>query len=166
MEGYLEGSSGLPNKIIWRDDLLFDSEKEAQEYIDKESRKKSYLQIAVRYKVPKKGTKKQQELEERIDRAQEKIDIENRKMCNFPYRNRKSKTKTCKKCGSTMNVNYIGNTRCPLCGNDMRTNTEKERRKRLSDNLAKARKELEIYNKELAKKNYEEWYLLKYEYHV
>ena len=45
-------SGGLPGNIKWMENTVFESYNDAWDYVDEESNKHNYLQIAVKYKDP------------------------------------------------------------------------------------------------------------------
>lgn len=168
--GYIEGSSGLPNKIRWLD-ITLNSYEEAKEYIDKVD-KGWYDCVAVKYKnidmSSIKPTKKLQELQDRYYR----LEKEYKEMSStVECRTFKSQLITCKQCDSKLNKDYMKSNKCPLCGNDIRSDTTKKRIKAKYDNLVDVRKQLELENKKLSTKKVKQvnnaniYWLVKVEYH-
>lgn len=167
---YGREGSGLPNKIRWLD-ITLNSYEEAKEYIDKVDRG-WYDCVAVKYKdfdiSSIKSTKKLQELKDRCSR----LEKEYREISNIvECKTFKSQLITCKQCNSKLNKDYMRSNKCPLCGNDIRSDTTKKRIKAKYDNLLEIRKQLELENKKLLTKQAKQinnanirW-LVKVEYH-
>lgn len=159
-EGWMEGSSGLNSKIEWREDLIFNSYNQAREFVEEESRKKSYLQIAVLFKDAKitKAMEKKKEQADNVFKEWEDL----RKKDYF--KDRKSKTVACSHCESRVNVKYVRFNKCPVCGTDLRSESVKER---IENKRIKVNKLYDELNemKESPKHYYLKW-LIKYEYHI
>lgn len=159
-EGWLEGSSGLDSKIIWREDLVFDSYKQAVKFVEKESNKTDYLQIAVLFKEAKE-TKTMKNKKAQADKAFK--ELEDLKKEDF-FKNRKSKTVACPHCESKVNVTYVRYNKCPVCGTDLRSKSVKDRIENKRKKVNQLYDELEEMRKNT--KNYTLKWLVKYEYHV
>lgn len=159
-EGWMEGSSGLGSKIDWREDLIFNSYNQASEFIEEESRKKSYLQIAVLFKDAKitKAMEKKTEQADKVFKEWEDL----RKKDHF--KDRKSKTVACTHCESKVNVNYVKFNKCPVCGTDLRSKSVKDRIENKRIKLNKLYDELNEMKEN--PKSYDLKWLIKYEYHI
>lgn len=167
---YGREGSGLPNKIRWLD-ITLNSYEEAKEYISKVD-KGWYDCLAVKYKdfdiSSIKAPKKLQELKDRCSR----LEKEYREISNIvECKTFKSQLITCKQCNSKLNKDYMHSNKCPLCGNDIRSDTTKKRIKAKYDALLSIRQQIEEENKKLLTKQSKQinnatirW-LVKVEYH-
>ena len=167
---YGREGSGLPNKIRWLD-ITLNSYEEAKEYISKVD-KGWYDCLAVKYKdfdiSSIKAPKKLQELKDRCSR----LEKEYREISNIvECKTFKSQLITCKQCNSKLNKDYMRSNKCPLCGNDIRSDTTKKRIKAKYDALLSIRQQIEEENKKLLTKQSKQinnatirW-LVKVEYH-
>ena len=166
-ENYQEGSSGLPSDIRWIEDIILNSEEEAEEYIDTHD-KGWYDQLAVRFKEVKiKKSKKQTELENKISELTKEFNKKN----SIPYATTvKSEYIGCKSCGSKLASKYIQNTnKCPLCYNDLRSPTTLSSLEKLKERISESKKLLKEEEKRLAKqqeKNAVIKCLVKVEFHT
>ena len=50
---------------------------------------------------------------------------------------------TCKKCGSKLNKDYLKKSCCPLCKNDLRSNTVKAASDRYEEKIRKLKKDIQ-----------------------
>ena len=167
---YGREGGGLPNKIRWLD-ITLNSYEEAKEYISKVD-KGWYDCLAVKYKdfdiSSIKAPKKLQELKDRCSR----LEKEYREISNIvECKTFKSQLITCKQCNSKLNKDYMRSNKCPLCGNDIRSDTTKKRIKAKYDALLSIRQQIEEENKKLLTKQSKQinnatirW-LVKVEYH-
>lgn len=81
----------------------------------------------------------------------------------------KSQYLGCKKCGSKLNKDYLKSNKCPLCHEDMRSDTVLKniaRLRNLEKELGKAIREEELRLSEKAGKKCEILWLVKVEYHT
>ena len=186
MEGYLEGSSGLPRAIRWVQDPILSSQKEAEEWIESHDRG-HYDQLAVRF-YNKKGTKRPNKTKAHI-KAEEKLKsllAEKEDFERNPFAGRTSKTVGCKKCGCSFNHkalidahkhqrfgksgNLANRLYCPVCFAFLISATDQKRYKRLIERIEEAEKALKEqdsnYKKKCESVNFEIQWLVKTEYHI
>lgn len=131
-ETWQEGGCGLGRPIRWLDRVC-ESYEDAELYI-KTHDKGWYDQLAVKYKQVKKAkTSKLAGLEKAVKEQRMKLwKLEN----EFYFADSKSKFKGCKKCGSSISVEYLnGRNICPVCGEDLRPDTYKQKEQREKDKL-------------------------------
>lgn len=165
-EDYMEGASGLGSDIRWLEFVCAD-EKSAEEYI-KNHDKGWYDCLAVKFKKVDnvKKTKKHEDLERRYKETVTQLrQIEGTVFC----KDFKSQYLGCKKCGSKLNKDYMKSNKCPLCGEDMRSDTVLKniaRLKALEKELGKAIREEELKLAEKVGKKCEILWLVKVEYHT
>lgn len=163
MEGWQEGSSGLPKAIDWKENTLFNSAYEAIEYIDDITRNNSYEQLAIKYKDFSniKKTKAMLKKEEQLEKINSEL-YEMRTKKHFE--NHKAEFITCKDCGSKINKKYIRTHTCPLCGSDLRSETDKNKEIRLKERKEKAQSDLDNMKKKA--KDYEVKWMVQVQFHV
>ena len=163
-ETFGEGGGGLPSRIRWLD-RTFDTYDEAVEYIEQEDQKTWYNCMAVKYHETKRG----KEPKKLIDLRQRVINLRQvaNQIENEPhFKDAKSQYVGCKKCGSKLNKDYIGNI-CPVCRNDLRPESTLKKITRSKEVLKEAQKKLEKEERDFAKshKGKVRW-LVKIEYHT
>ena len=160
-DDYQEGCHGLPGSIKWRDDVApFDSEEKAQERIEFLSNNNFYYQCAFRFtQVEKNATL--EKMEKRL--AELKAEVEQDKT-NLYYSPETVKAKyiTCKHCGSKLSVAFLKQNDCPLCHEDLRPATIKNRAEKKMEKLKKLAKEV----KEYSDSHKAIYWLVKVEYHT
>lgn len=163
MEGWQEGSSGLPKAIDWKENMLFDSAYEAIEYIDDITRNNSYEQLAVKYKDFSniKKTKAIIKKEEQLEKINSEL-YEMRTKKHFE--NHKAEYITCKGCGSKINKQYIRTHTCPLCHEDLRSETDKNKEIRLEERSDKIQDDLDKMIQKA--KDYEVRWMVQVQFHV
>ena len=108
-----------------------------------------------------KETKKMQNLHERIKKEETKL---NEYVKTTDCKNYKSKYIGCPQCGSKINKEYIYNCRCPVCREDLRSETTKNTINRYKDNIKKITKELRIEKEKCSNKAKTKYLLLFEEY--
>lgn len=165
-----DSRSELPNHVRFLEDKIYEDIDEAHEAIEKLDRG-WYDQLAVKFydyeKV--KDTKAITNLRDRIEKANE--DLLDYKAKNA-IKLRKSQYVGCTKCGSKINKEYISDrgynwNKCPLCSEDLSSNTIKNSIKNKEANIKKLRANYENLRKQNAKKGKKsvKW-LMKTEYHI
>ena len=151
---------GLYSNIIWEDDSRpYNSYEEAMNYL--ENKGISYDQRAVRFYAEPK-TKKYTDLKERYEKAKTELKSA-QKTIYYDAAKIKSRLITCKSCGSKLAVGYLNSNSCPVCGSDLRPETELERIGRLT--LKERELKGKIINEKKKNKSGLRW-LVKIEYHV
>ncbi len=108
-----------------------------------------------------KETKKMQNLHERIKKEETKL---NEYVKKTDCKNYKSKYIGCPQCGSKINKEYIYNCRCPVCREDLRSETTKNTINRYKDNIKKITKELRIEKEKCSNKAKTKYLLVFEEY--
>lgn len=164
-EDWKEGCSGLYNGIRWLDGNIYDSYDEAMDALEKLDRG-NYDNLAVLYKsyAHVKRTKKMEALQERMFQVQEaKRVLDNKSVKELSAR--KSQYLGCKNCGSKLATKYIKNSKCPLCGAELRSDTVMARLNAMSDKFSALLKECKAEEKKAKNKAETRW-LVKFEYHT
>jgi DNA repair exonuclease SbcCD ATPase subunit len=111
-----------------RTDKEFNSHDKAVEWLQ-ENQDKWENAKAVKFKngkVTESSQKKQENLYKEVTIAYNKLIVLKGKFSE-EIRNQKSKTKACKTCDSKINKTYIKLGQCPVCGNTMYNETQKNR---------------------------------------
>lgn len=107
---------------------VFDSFNEAWEYLSDNVRKHEYGYAYFRdldtAKLDKDKTL--QKLEEQFKKAKNRVVELEQEACDN-IKSAKSKTVGCTGCESKLNRQYVKNAKCPLCGEDLRSDTNKKR---------------------------------------
>jgi len=152
--------------IRFFDDVICKSYNEAYEYL-REKDTGFYAQLAVRYREPSreslKNSKKLVELEAKCRTAYTAYRTANEAIATKDF---KSQLISCKGCGSKLNREYLKTNFCPLCHNDMRSDTLKKKIAQLKAAHEKAQIAYDREKDRLAEKNGEIKWLVKIEYHV
>lgn len=169
-DDWREGSSGLPSAIVWKD-KLFPTKEAARNYIEEQSDRSWYLQIAVKFNEPTGVTysKACETLAERSERLKKRYDELN---WRIHYEGVSSALVSCRSCSSKIASAHIGHgkkvaNRCPVCGADLRPQSTlaqienaKAAYEKAYDELRKERKKCEAKAKQVVK------WLVKTEYHT
>lgn len=108
-----------------------------------------------------KETKKMKNLHERIKKEETKL---NEYVKKTDCKNYKSKYIGCPQCGSKINKEYIYNCRCPVCREDLRSETTKNTINRYKDTIKRITKELRIEKEKCSNKAKTKYLLLFEEY--
>ena len=160
-----ELKQSLPSSLQEASYVLSQRDKiisQAKEQADKFNWERNY-NILVPFKdVDRvKPTKKMQNLKDRIKKEEDKLynHIEKTDCQNY-----KSKYIGCPQCGSKINKEYIHNSRCPLCKEDLRSDTTKKTIERYKNNITKVRKEFRVEKEKLSSKAKTKYLLLFEEY--
>lgn len=164
-ECYQEGAGGLPERIKWHDELCFDSEEKAQQWISAHDH--TYAQIAAKYTKGKAFTpsKTLESLKARKIQAWKDYNILKSKL---HFADLKSQTISCKNCESKLNKKYLKDNKCPVCGKDLRPKSTLARINSLYNKYDVLAKE---YDKKLAEEKKKKggsdiYWLIKTEIHV
>lgn len=156
----------LERPIRWIDQILPDYDS-AMRFIESHD-KGWYDQLAVKYRegAPVKTSKKLDALRQKCIEAEKAYREAESKVVAKDF---KAQLVTCKGCNSKLNKDYLKRNACPLCGTDMRSDTEKKRVARLKELWQKAQKSVEAEETAMRKKNQQppkvKW-LVKIEYHT
>lgn len=152
--------------IKWYDNVCLDSYEDAEKFIKKHD--SFYGQLAVKYKYQKdfKPSKTLADMQERLRQARKAYyELDS----TFHFKNHKSATVGCKKCGSKIALGYLHTSFCPVCHEDLRPESTLERikalKKKINDLDAKCR-EKESAERLKAIKKADEYWLVKTEYHT
>lgn len=153
----------LNKPIRWETSVILNSRDEAEYWIE-QHQGDWYDQVAVRYRETKEN-KTLKDLRERMDEVQRKK--QEFEKATIPSVNRTSKYIGCKECGSSLAREYLSRTdaRCPLCGNDLRNKSYKERIEAYRNKLMNMSKRYNELASKATRKGDLRW-LIKYEYHV
>lgn len=159
-----EGCSGLYNGIRWLEGKPYDNYSDALNAIEELDRG-SYDNLAVLYRDydKVKPTKKMETLKARsaeLGRKKEELD----KTSTKELHTRKSAFIGCKNCGSKLSTKYIRNSVCPLCGNELRSDTTMNRLANMTKKIKEINKEYIAEEKKLKAKAEVRW-LVKFEFH-
>lgn len=142
--------------------MICKSYEDAKELADSLNWKREYnLLIPFKDLDSIKETKKMQNLHERIKKEETKL---NEYVKKTDCKNYKSKYIGCPQCGSKINKEYIYNCRCPVCREDLRSETTKNTINRYKDNIKKITKELRIEKEKCSNKAKTKYLLLFEEY--
>lgn len=167
-EYHSDHRTGLNQRIRFID-RTFDTMKEAEAFIESED-SGWYDQLAVKYKEPKKFTpsKKLEKLKKRY-MGEEKAGFALAK--EHYFKDRKSKTISCKECESSINTDYMRQqNHCPVCFNDMRPDSFKKRlthKQETIDHLKEMiQTQTELERQKQLKKGFDEYWLVKIEFHI
>ena len=163
MEGWREGSSGLNKSIDQQENTLFENAYEASKYIDELTRKNRYEQVAVKYKDYSniKKTKAIKQKEKQLENIKSELhDMKTKKH----FENHKAKLITCKGCGSKINKDYIRTHTCPLCGENLRSKTDKNKETKLEEKKNKVQADLDKMIEQA--KDYEVKWFVQIQYHI
>ena len=167
-ETWKEGGNGLYSPIRWID-FICDSLEDAEKYIE-EHDNGWYDQLAVKYRqVPSSEIKssKLTNLLKQLETARQRIN--NLSQMNY-FENHKSAFLGCKTCLSKISQQYLTKRYyCPVCGNDMRSETHLERLKKAKENVSSVQNAIEEERKYLYKKSIKKaelYWLVKIEYHT
>lgn len=155
------------NNLKFEKNKIFDSEEEAEEYLEN---LKPYDDRAVLYKKYSKiKSKKISILKEKLEKnelAKEEY-LEKNKL-----NKRKSKTIKCNNCGSILNIEYLTkfNERehnCPLCNSELFSKTIIKKIQKFENDRKEIINKMKAEEKKLQKKkgNYELYWLAKFEVH-
>lgn len=147
----------------WHDDVTYPSRQEAEKAI-KDMDNGFYDDHAVLFydtsKVPE--TDRMKTLRDRIDR------LESRRCkaeTDSDIHHRKSKSITCRKCGSVIMLHYYwGHCACPVCGTDLRSESVRKRIHLIESALKRTKSELKSEQDKRFEACPVKW-LVKYEYH-
>lgn len=158
-----EGGHGLLNPIRFIHQVLPDYES-AKEFIEKQD-KGWYDNLAVMFKqLPKnKTSKKLDTLKEKLN---ETVKTHNELDKMVIVSTFKAEYIGCKHCGSKLNKNYLKTNYCPLCHNDMRSETVLKKINILKEKITNIRKEIKLEEQKLNEKYGECKWLVKFEYHT
>lgn len=159
-DDYLEGCSSLSQSIRWIDHVC-DSYDEAMEFI-KNSDSGWYDQLAVKFKKTKE-TAKLSKVKERYNQLN--MEYETMLADITSLTGVKAQLLTCRHCNSKIAASYIKNYRCPVCGEDLRSPTYKDRLAAKKIAVKKAETLLKEETKK-ASAHGEVFWLVKTEYHV
>ena len=149
-----ENPSGSYSNVWKMHNQILDSREEAEDYLDSQG---VYFDGCVRYKSPK-TTKAYKNLCERLANTREKkaqYDREN------DVRRRQAEFIGCLNCGSKLAKKHLGGNRCPLCGEDLRSETVRNRLKSFDERIKKIEKQM----REEGKKSHRIKWLVKTEVH-
>lgn len=163
-EDWREGCTRLWNDIRWLD-VTLESYDKAEAYINAHDRG-NYDNLAVKFRCTDdsvKNTSKYKTLAEREKRLiKEYYDMNSA----LYLRTVKSAYVTCRKCGSKIASKVWGSNKCPVCGQDFRSDTMLERISAKRKAYEKASKERAEYCEKYSQKNGKVEWLVKFEYHT
>jgi len=109
---------------------------------------KGYWDIYLESSDPKSKSlfNKRKKLRDEITKYQNELNLFNDKVRDRIV-NQKSKKKTCPNCDSNINVKYFKSHKCPLCGTEMYTDTDRKRVDNLKGRISKREAELNKLSK-------------------
>lgn len=123
--------------------------------------------IAVKYKYydsrTSKPSKKLLDLEEKRKDIYKKYYELNAKVI---FKEFKSQYVGCKKCGSKLNKDYLRTNKCPLCGNDMRSETLLKQIESYKNKLESLDVQIADEKRKLAEKSGDMRWLVYFDYHT
>lgn len=169
--------SELPNSIKFEPYKVYDSYEDAKEYLENHSG--FYYEGAVPYKsFEKKSNAKSERIEKKLKQQNDKILVLKIELGKYvsknDVKNRKSIYVGCSKCGSKLHKDYIRlgsiSQNCPLCGENLFSETVKNRIKKYQEDIKEQEKIYRNLQKELDKAKqtgkYELKWCVKLECHV
>ena len=148
------GDSGsLYSPIAYFDDIL-ETREEALKFI--EEKDSWYSNLAVRYKYldSKKGIELEKKLNELLKKKEEYKKAHS--ISSF-----KAEFVGCSSCGSKLSKHHLKGNTCPLCGNDLRSQTTMDTLKRYEERIKTLKEQLKLENAKHGKINW----LVKIEFH-
>ena len=159
-DDYQEGCRSLAQSIRWIDHIC-ESYDDAMKFIE-ENDSGWYDQLAVKFKKEKEtaGLTKAKERCKRLSMEYETMLADTTSLTSV-----KAQLLTCRHCNSKIAVSYIKNYRCPVCGEDLRSPTYKDRLAAKKIAVKKAETLLKEETKK-ASAHGEVFWLVKTEYHV
>lgn len=155
-----EGASGLPGQIRWLSTVC-DSEDEAHDYI-RSVDSGNYDQIAVRFRRAAAPSAKLSELRKKLQEAETAFHTMD---FDVHYSHTTTKFVGCKKCGSSLAREYLDTNFCPMCHNDLRPQSTRDRIAKAREKADKLRQQVREEEKKNNKKGKLFW-LVKVEYHT
>lgn len=93
-------------------------------------------------------TKKAEDLQRRIKETQEKAE---KYVADNSIHTHTSEFRGCKKCGSKLATKYIKGENCPLCGNDLRSETVVKTLRNYKEKITALTKELQVEMKKVGR---------------
>lgn len=167
-EDYDEGGTYSSSQMHWHDDVVYDSEDEARDAIDRMDNG-WYDDHAVLFKDTSGLTKKTKRMDTIEARIKETKDKKADYIQKHQITNRTSDTITCPKCRSRISLAYYHGTHyCPVCGAELYSQTVQNAIKRYDDKVAELEKEMQAEQKKAAQKVLSKapvkW-LVKFEFH-
>ena len=162
-ETWREGGNGLDRPIRFIDRVM--SDYDSAEHFLKENDKGWYDCLAVKFKdKPRnKTTKKLDDLKQKRKETFLEYDKLNRKVAALDF---KAEFIGCKHCNSKINKTYIKSNRCPICNEDMRSETTLKKLENMKEKINKIDNDIKAEERKLAEKYGEIKWLVKYEYHT
>ena len=160
-----EGCCGLYNAIRWID-RVFESYEEALRYIEHEDARRNYNCMAVKFKeygTPKPSAK--------ITKLEASVKDQREKLKTYiedaDPKKRTSEFIGCPKCGSSLKRELLRGHFCPLCAQDLRSETNRKKILGADQKLRDLERELQEEKRKQAKKNAPKTkWLVKIEYHT
>ena len=158
-ETWREGGAGI-RAIRWND-FVCQNYEEAEKWIESHD-KGFYDQLAVKYWSPMPfRNEKTKELSQKIDEANKEYYAKNAEL--YP-KTRTSEFIGCGMCKSKLATKHVKSNFCPVCGKDLRPETNLKRIAAAKTKLENARKKYNEYIDKHAKKELR--WLVKIEYHT
>jgi len=166
---YESESRNYHGNLTFKTDKIFETYESAMEFLKKSEG--HYKDFAIIYKHREdKITKKIEKMEEKRRKL---VEQSNRYWSNNFLSKRKSKTVSCPKCGSVLNIEYLTKTykathNCPLCNEELLSKTVKDRIKKFNADIKKLAEEIEeeTEKERNSQTKYELRWLVKAEVHV
>ena len=155
-------------RIHFFEDRCFDRYEEAEQFIEERSRNAFYGQFAVMYRrdenfVPSKTLENLQKRQSDARKAY--WDLQKA----FHFANHKSATVGCQNCTSKIALKYLRTNKCPVCGEDLRPESTRNRIAALKaklDNLVEQCEKKEKAERLKSIEKAETYWLVKTEFHV
>ena len=176
---YSDNHGGLPSRMEWFN-KEFDSYDDAEEWLENYASGKFYPEVACTYKrYETKSSAKSERIEKKIKETSDKEQAERKALEDYmeknSAKNRKSVYVGCPKCGSKLHKDYVvvnpywKQMPCPLCKEDLFSDTVKTRILKYKESIAALGKSVEQLQKDLEvarrTSKYELRWLVRYEYH-
>lgn len=155
-----EGCTGLDRDIRWLPDICA-SEADAYDMIKRKDRG-DYDQLAVRFRAMVTPSAKLDDLNKRIIEARSALYMLEG---DIHYSHTSAKFVSCKRCGSALSRIHLKSNFCPMCGNDLRPQSVKDKVARAKEKVMKLEQQIRDEERKNNQKGKLFW-LVKIEYHT
>lgn len=148
--------------LTWHENTIYDDEQAAIDAIDNFDRGWYDDHAVLFYDTDKLESATTRKIEKQIADTQKKRDDY---IDTNHVKNRKSAYVGCPKCGSKLSREHLHADTCPLCREDLRSETVKARIAGYDEKIETLREKLRVEKAKLVKKASVMW-LVKFEYHI
>lgn len=155
-----EGCTGLYQDIRWLPDICA-SEADAYDMIERKDRG-NYDQLAVRFRAAATPSAKLKDLNARLGDTRNALFMLEQ---DIHYSHTTAKFVSCKRCGSALSRTHLKSNFCPMCGNDLRPQSVRDKVARAKEKVKKLEQQIRDEEKKNNQKGKLFW-LVKVEYHT